>query len=242
MRLQASLAFVLIAVTAAAAQAAPRWPDSIPWAHWFSYRYDTRPKNVALLNDMPCSVLSHPDGWGGLYITNARAGAHGFFIDVPDCTAPAGSGWTIPIFYRSRRRLPDIQVTLGGLLATPFRVAARPAATTTTRVLALNGRLAGATAWQPSGLLARWRERTPSRLDSRPRFDASLAAMPRFGAAPTMRPSGVRAALRRNPFAAATPAMPQARSVAPSRACCVALRPGAAAAAVPQHPSLKRRG
>ncbi len=224
MRLQASLAFVLIAVTAAAAQAAPARPDSTPWAHWFSYRYDTRPKNVALLNDMPCSVLSHPNGWGGLYITNAASGDHEFFVDVPDCTAPAGSGWTVPIFYRSQQRLPDVQVTLGGLLATPFRAAPRPAATPTTRAFALNGRVAGTAAWQPPGPLARWRERTVSRLDSRPRFDASLAAMPRFGAAPTMRPSGMRAPLRRNPFAVATPATPRTRPMTPPRACCVVAR------------------
>lgn len=242
MRLQASLAFVLIAVTAVAVQAAPARPDSTPWAHWFAYRYDTRPKNVALLNDMPCSVLSHPDGWGGLYITNARAGAHGFFIDVPDCTAPAGSGWTIPIFYRSRRRLPDVQVTLGGLLATPFRVAPRPAATTTSRAFALNRRVAGVAAWQPPSPLAHWREHTLSRPDSRPRFERPLAAMPRFGAAPIMRPSSMRATLRRDPFAAATPATPQARSVAPPRACCVVMRSRAAGTAVPQHPAPKRRG
>jgi hypothetical protein len=214
MRLQASLAFVLIAVTAAAAQAAPVWPDGIPWVHWSSYHYDTRPKNVALLNDMPCSVLSHPDGWEGLFLTNAAAGEHGFFVDVPDCTAPAGSGWTTPIFYRTRRRLPDVRITLGGLLATPFRVAPRPAAMAATSVLARNDRFRGAAAWQPS-----------VRLDARTRFDR----------APGMRPSGMDTPLRRDSFAAAMPATPP-------RICCVAPRPRAAGTAVPRHPSPKRGG
>ena len=127
MRLQATLAFALIVLTAAAAQAASPLPDITPWVRWIPYRYDTRPKNVALLNDMPCSLLSHPNGWGGLYITNASSGGHDFFVDLPDCSAPAGSGWTIPIFFRSRERLPSIQVAVGGLISMPLIAAARTA-------------------------------------------------------------------------------------------------------------------
>ena len=224
MRLQAGLAFVLGAVIAAAAQAAPVWPDGIPWVHWSSYHYDTRPKNVALLDDMPCSALSHPDMWEGLFLTNAAAGEHGFFVDVPDCTAPAGSGWTIPIFFRTRRPLPDVRVALGGLLATPFSATPRPATMAATPVLARNDRFRGATVWQPS-----------VRLEARTRFDRAPDAMPRFDRAPGMRPSGMDTPPRRDSFATAMPATPP-------RICCVAARPRAAGTAVPRHSLPKRRG
>ena len=224
MRLQASLAFALIVLTTAAARATPL-PDIAPWVRWIPYRYDTRPANVALLNDMPCSLLSHPDGWGGLYITNASSGGHDFFVDLPDCSAPAGSGWTIPIFFRSRERLPDLQVAVGGLISMPLTAAARttvPAAT----VRVLDGKTARSDAYRPPGPLAHWRERSGSQLGSGSRFDAS-SAMPRMDGAQPLRRSGMPQVDRQNPFSGPAPGSPAARPMAMARACCVSAEPRA---------------
>jgi hypothetical protein len=219
MRLQATLVFALIVLTTAVAQAASPLPDTTPWVRWIPYRYDTRPQNVALLNDMPCSLLSHPNGWGGLYITNASSGGHEFFVDLPDCSAPAGSGWTIPIFFRSRERLPSIQVAVGGLISMPLIAAARiavPAA----HARVLDGKAARSDTYRPPGLLARWRERSGSRFDAAP-------AMPRMGGTRSMQPSGVPQLDRPNPFSGPAPGAPAAQPMAMTRACCVAAEPRA---------------
>ncbi len=233
MRLQASLAFALIVLTAAAAQAASL-PDMTPWVRWIPYPYDTRPRNVALLNDMPCSLLSHPDRWGGLYITNASSGSHDFFVDLPDCSAPAGSGWTIPIFFRSRERLPDLQVAVGGLVSLPFMAAAaRPLVTAAEHAPAVGSAIGRGDAYRPPGPLARWRDRPGSRLDSGA-GNAAAPAMPRMGGTRMPRPSGMARSDRSNPFSG--PAHGSAAQPAtPSRACCAA-----AAAAAPVRRRIRR--
>lgn len=223
MRLQASLAFALIVLTAAAVQAAPL-PDITPWVHWIPYPYDTRPKNVALLNDMPCSLLSHPNEWDSLYLAYGVASRHSFFVDVPDCSAPAGSGWTIPIFFRSRERLPKLQVAIGGLISMPFMAAARPIVTASVHAPA-GGTLIGRGDTDRSlGPLARWRDRSGSRLSSGSRFDAS-SAMPRTGGARTLRPSGMPEPDRQNPFSGPAPGPPAVQPATMPRACCVSAAP-----------------
>jgi len=219
MRLQATFTFALIVLTAAVAQAAPPLPDITPWVRWIPYPYDTRPQNVALLNDMPCSLLSHPNGWGGLYITNASSGGHDFFVDLPDCSAPAGSGWTIPIFFRSRERLPDLQVAVGGLISMPLTAAARTAVPAA-HAPVLDGTAARSDTYRPPGLQARWRERSGSRFDASP-------AVPRMGGARTLRPSGMPQTVRPNPFSGPAPGAPAAQPMAMTRACCVSAEPRA---------------
>lgn len=220
MRLQASLAFALIVLTTAVAQAASPLPDITPWVRWIPYPYDTRPANVALLNDMPCSLLSHPNGWGGLYISNASSGGHDFFVDLPDCSAPAGSGWTIPIFFRSRERLPGIQVAVGGLISMPFMAGARTAVPAA-QARVLDGKSARSDTYRPPGPLTRRRKRSRSQLGSGSRFDVS-STMPRLGGARTLRPSGMPQTDRQYPFSGPTPGAPAA---AMTRACCVSAAP-----------------
>ncbi len=218
MRLQATLAFALIVLTAAAVQAAPL-PDITPWVRWIPYRYDTRPKNVALLNDMPCSLLSHPNGWDSLYLAYGVASRHSFFVDVPDCSAPAGSGWTIPIFFRSRERLPKLQVSVGGLISMPLIAAARiavPAA----HARVLDGKAARSDTYRPPSPLARWRERSGSR------FDAS-STLPRLGGTRTLRQPGMPQTDRPNPFSGPAPGSPAVQPMAMTRACCVSAEPRA---------------
>lgn len=222
MRLQASLVFALIVLIAAVAQASSPLPDTTPWVRWIPYRYDTRPQNVALLNDMPCSLLSHLNGWGGLYLTNASSGGHDFFVDLPDCSAPAGSGWTIPIFFRSRERLPSIQVAVGGLISMPLIAAARiaiPAA----HARVLVGKATHSDTYRPPGALARWRDRLGSRLGSGARFDAA-SAMPRMDGAQALRPSGMARLDTSNPFSGPA-SLPAAQPVTMPRACCVSAAP-----------------
>ena len=226
MRLQASLAFALIVLAAAAAQAAAP-PDITPWLRWIPYRYDTRPRNVALLNDMPCSLLSHPNGWGGLYLTNASSGGHDFFVDLPDCSAPAGSGWTIPIFFRSRERLPDLRVAVGGLVALPFMTAAtRPFMAALAHGPAVDSVGARGDAYRPPGALARWRDRPASPPDSGA-GNAMVPAMPRTDGARTRRPSDLPQAGRQNPFSGPAPGAPSAQPMTPGRTCCVSAEPRA---------------
>lgn len=226
MRLQASLAFALIVLTTAAAQAAPL-QGVTPWVRWIPYRYDTRPANVALLNDMPCSLLSHPDGWGGLYITNASSGGHHFFVDLPDCSAPAGSGWTIPIFFRSRERLPDLRVAVGGLVSLPFMTtAARSLVTAATHAPAVGSAIGRDDTYRPPGPLAPWRDRLGSRPDSGA-GSATAPAMPRMGGTRMPRLSDMARADRSNPFSGPAPRS-AAQPATPARACCVAADAAAA--------------
>ena len=222
MRLQASLAFALIVLTTAAARAAAP-PDITAWVRWIPYPYDTRPANVALLNDMPCSLLAHPNGWGGLYITNASSGGHDFFVDLPDCTAPAGSGWTIPIFFRSRERLPSIQVAVGGLISMPLMAGARTAVpVASARVF--DGKTARSDTYRSPGPLARRRDRQGSRLDSGAGSDAA-PVMPSPGGMPALRLSGIARPDAPNPFSGPAPGAPTAQLMAMTRACCVSAAP-----------------
>ena len=222
MRLQASLAFALIVLTTAAVRAAPL-PDIAAWVRWIPYPYDTRPANVALLNDMPCSLLAHPNGWGGLYITNASSGGHDFFVDLPDCTAPAGSGWTIPIFFRSRERLPSIQVAVGGLISMPLMAGARTAVPAA-NARVFDGKTARSDTYRPPGPLTRWRDRLGSRLDSGAGNDAA-PTMPHLGGTPILRPSSMARTDAPNPFSGPAPGAPTVQPMAMPRACCVAVAP-----------------